>query len=170
MSDVSPLDRTHARRGRDQAAVSVNATQLGAHFGLPRQRICTLADVEHVIERLPNGRFDQDACRLAYLRHLRDRRSARGEADAAHTKVKTEMLQLRLMEKRRELVRRDDVNELLDTVAGITLTKLGSLPARVAGLDLAARRKAEDVVLELRREIAEACSQMADERGEPDEK
>lgn len=28
------------------------------------QRIGALADTEHVIERLPNGRFDQDACRL----------------------------------------------------------------------------------------------------------
>ena len=35
-------------------------------------------------------------------------------SDAAHAKVKTEMLQLRLMEKRRELVRRDDVDALID--------------------------------------------------------
>jgi hypothetical protein len=35
-------------------------------------------------------------------------------ADAAHVAVKTEMLQLRLMEKKRELVRRSDVDELID--------------------------------------------------------
>jgi hypothetical protein len=34
--------------------------------------------------------------------------SPRNEADADHVRAKTEMLQLRLMEKRRELVRRDD--------------------------------------------------------------
>jgi hypothetical protein len=39
---------------------------------------------------------------------------ANSEADADHVKVKTEMLQLRLMEKRRELVRIDEVNELID--------------------------------------------------------
>jgi hypothetical protein len=173
MTDASTLDQTPAHRGggRDQPAVTVTATQLGVHLALTRQRICVLADVEHVIERLPDGRVDQDACRLAYLKWLRDpaRRSARTEADAAHIAAKTEMLQLRLMEKKRTLVRRDDVNELIDSMAGLVLTKLGGLPARVGGADLVARRKAEAVVLELRREIAEACQQLADERGEPDE-
>ena len=32
------------------------------------------------------------------------------------------MLQLRLMEKKRELVRREDVNALLDQLAGLLLT------------------------------------------------
>jgi hypothetical protein len=167
MTDVSPLAQAPARRERPVATVT--ATQLGLHLGLTRQRIGTLADVEHVIQRLPDGRFDQDDSRLRYLRWLRDpaRRSARTQADADHVKVKTEMLQLRLMEKKRQLVRVDDVNELIDTFVGLVLAKLGGLPARVGGADLVARRKAEAVVLELRREIAAACNAMADERGEP---
>ena len=36
---------------------SVNATQLGEHLGLTRQRIGVLANTEYVIERLPNGGF-----------------------------------------------------------------------------------------------------------------
>ena len=52
----------------------------------------------------------------AYLRYLRRerRQSPRAEAAAGHVKVKTEMLQLRLMEKRKELVRRADVDALID--------------------------------------------------------
>jgi hypothetical protein len=167
MTEVSPLAQGPARRERP--VVTVTATELGAHLALSRQRIGTLADVEHVIQRLPDGRFDQDDSRLRYLRWLRDpaRRSARTQADADHVKVKTEMLQLRLMEKKRQLVRVDDVNELIDTFVGLVLAKLGGLPARVGGADLVARRKAEAVVLELRREIAAACNAMADERGEP---
>jgi hypothetical protein len=42
------------------------------------------------------------------------------------------MLQLRLMEKRRELVRQADVNELVDGLSGVVLTHLSSLPARCA--------------------------------------
>jgi hypothetical protein len=42
------------------------------------------------------------------------RQSPRAEAAAGHVKVKTEMLQLRLMEKRKELVRRADVDALID--------------------------------------------------------
>jgi hypothetical protein len=36
------------------------------------------------------------------------RRSPRAEADAAHIAAKNEMLQLRLMEKRKKLARRQD--------------------------------------------------------------
>ena len=51
-----------------------------------RQCIGVLADIEHVIERLPNGRFNQDQWRLKYLAHLPSpqRRSARSEAAAKH--------------------------------------------------------------------------------------
>jgi len=69
---------------------SVTATQLGEHLGLTRQRIGVLADIEHVIERLPNGRFNQDQSRLKYLAHLRspERRSARSEAAAKHAEAR----------------------------------------------------------------------------------
>jgi len=40
------------------------------------------------------------------------------------------MLQLRLMEKKRELVRQADVDALIDGICGVTLTALSSLPAR----------------------------------------
>jgi hypothetical protein len=113
------------------------------------------------------GGYDQDQCRLRYIAHLRSARTARSETDADHVKAKTEMLQLRLMEKKRGLVRQSDVDELIDTMAGLVLTKLGGLPARVGGADLVARRKAEAVVLEIRREIALACQRLGDERGEP---
>ena len=78
------------------------------------------------------------------------------------------MLQLRLMEKRRELVRRDEVDALIDGIAGVTLTALSSLPARCAPRgDVAIRRSIEQVVFEVRTEFANVCQQMADERNEP---
>ena len=77
-------------------------------------------------------------------------------------------MQLRLMEKRRELVRRADVDELIDSIAGVTLTALSSLPARCTPRgDLAIRRSIERVVFEVRTEIANVCQQMADKHGEP---
>ena len=78
------------------------------------------------------------------------------------------MLQLRLMEKKHELVRRADVDALIDGIAGVTLTALSSLPAHCAPRgDLAIRRAIERVVYEVRTEIAVACQQMADRDGEP---
>jgi hypothetical protein len=79
-----------------------------------------------VIQR-QGDRFPLDQSRVAYLRYLRRERqqSPRSDADADHVKVKTEMLQFRLMEeKKRELVRRDEVDALIDDIAGVTLTEL----------------------------------------------
>ena len=78
------------------------------------------------------------------------------------------MLQLRLMEKKRELVRRADVDTLIDGIAGVTLTALSSLPARCAPRgDLAIQRNIERVVFEVCTEIAKVCQEMADKQGEP---
>ncbi|WMT74471.1 hypothetical protein [Bradyrhizobium sp. Ash2021] len=75
---------------------------------------------------------------------------------------------MRLMEKKRELVRRADVDALIDGIAGVTLTALSSLPARCAPRgDLTIRRSIERVVFEVRTEIAAICQQMADKNGEP---
>ena len=80
----------------------------------------------------------------------------------------TEMFQLRLAEKKRELVRRADVDELIDGIAGVVLTHLSSLPVRCAALgDLATRRAIERTVFEVRREIAAVALEMADKNGEP---
>ena len=146
----------------------VRPSPRGLHLDCGRTYIDKL-EAEGVIQRQGDD-FPLDQSRVAYLRYLRRerRQSPRTEADADHVKVKTEMLQLRLMEKKRELVRRADVDALIDGIAGVTLTALSSLPARCAPRgDLAIRRNIERVVCEVRTEIAAICQQMADKNGEP---
>jgi hypothetical protein len=66
------------------------------------------------------------------------------------------------------MVRRSAVDELIDGIAGVTLTALSSLPARcVPRGDLAIRRNIERVVFEVRTEIAKVCQEMAAKFGEP---
>jgi hypothetical protein len=120
-------------------AATVSASALALHLDCSRSYIGKL-EAEGVIQRQGDG-FPLDQSRVAYLRYLRRerRQSPRSEADADHVKV-----QLRLMEKKRELVRQDDVNELIDQIAGVTLTAFSSLPARCAPRgDLATRRSIE---------------------------
>ena len=121
-----------------------------------------------VIERRADGKFDQDQSRLKYLAHLRspERRSARSEAAAKHAEAKNQLLHIRIEEKQRKLVRQDDVNELIDQIAGITLTHLSGMAARCSR-DMVVRRNIDAVVMQIRREIAEACSKAADEANEP---
>ena len=165
--DRPPVAKPVSRR-RSAKPATVSASALALHLDCSRTYIGKL-EAEGVIQRQGDG-FPLDQSRVAYLRYLRRERqqSPRAEADADHVKVKTEMLQLRLMEKRRELVRREDVDALIDEICGVTLTALSSLPARCAPRgDLAIRRSIERIMFEVRTEIARVCHQMADENGEP---
>ena len=141
---------------------------MAAHFGLSRQHIERLT-AQGVIARRSDGKFDQDVCRSKYLTHPRSERarSPRAAADAKHAEAKTALLQIRIEEKQRTLVRRDAHEAMIDQMAGLVLTKLSGWPARIAGQDLGLRRQAEAVLRELRVEIAEACTKRADEQGEP---
>ena len=169
MSDnVTP----HADAAKPKATIDadiVTANRLTTHLSMTRQNVARLT-AEASIEQRSDGRYDQTACRLRYIKHLREvqRRSPRVEADAAHAKIKTELLELRLMEKRRELVRMDEVSVLIDGICGVMLTALSSMPARCAPRgDLATRRAIERCVSEVRTEIANIAQKKADEYGEP---
>ena len=167
-NDRPPAAKAAVSRRRSATPATVNASALALHLDCSRTYIGKL-EAEGVIQRQGDG-FPLDQSRVAYLRYLRRERqqSPRAEADAAHVAVKTEMLQMRLMEKRRELVRRTNVDALIDNIAGVTLTALSSLPARCAPRgDLATRRSIEQVVFEVRTEIAKVCQEMADKCGEP---
>src|SRR4051812_22380983 len=114
MAETVTIDRQSlaepVSRPRSRKPATVSASALALHLDCSRTYIGKL-EAEGVIQRQGPG-FPLDASRVAYLRHLRRERqqSPRREADAAHVAVKTEMLQLRLMEKRRELVPREEVD------------------------------------------------------------
>jgi hypothetical protein len=145
--------RPKRRNGAPLGPVLVSGNRLAAHVGLSRQHVERLA-AQGVFERRPDNLFDQDAARLRYFAHLRseNRRSPRGEADAAHVKAKTAMLELRLMERRKELVKRDEVDALIDAMAGTVLTHLSGMGARCSR-DLQVRRSIDAVVAQIRREL-----------------
>jgi hypothetical protein len=90
---------------------------MAAHLDCTRAYIRKLRAKACCTVRQMASRFQLDQNRVAYLRRER-RQSPRSEADADHVKVKTEMLQPRLMEKKRELVRQEDVDELRDMLEG----------------------------------------------------
>jgi hypothetical protein len=159
-----------SRRKAPSKPATVTATQVREHLGLTRQRIGALADTEHVIERLPDGRFDQDDARLRYLRWLRDqRRSARSEAASEFSKAKTELIRMRIEEKKRDLIPMTEATDTIDKICGIMLTHMSGMAARCGGHDLQVRRRIEEVVFQVRTEISAAATALADARGEPPE-
>ena len=97
----------------------VNGTRLAAHLCFERVYLDKLLDAG-VIERDADGRFDPDASRRRYIQHLREARklSPRSAADAELVKVKTEMLQTRLMEKQRDLIPREEAASDMEELIG----------------------------------------------------
>src|SRR5258705_11332620 len=136
-------------RPRSRKPVTVSASAMAAHLDCSRTYIGKL-EAEGVIQRQGDG-FPLDPSRVAYLRYLRRERqqSPRAAADAEHAAAKAALLRLRIEEKKRELVRRVDVDALIDDIAGVTLTALSSLPARRAPRgDVGIRRNTERAVFE----------------------
>ena len=155
-------------RPRSRRPATVSASALAQHLDCTRTYIGKL-EAEGVIQRQDDG-FPLDQSRVAYLRHLRRERqqSPRAEADAAHAKAKTELLQVRIMEKRKVLMLVTDHEALVETVVGLFLTFLSSMPAQCAPLgDLQTRRRLEQWVFKTRIAIADAANKLADQAGEP---
>ncbi|MET0710613.1 MAG: hypothetical protein ABWY82_27795 [Tardiphaga sp.] len=122
MTEVVTQERAASKRDKVRMVADdvVTANSLATHLGCTRQNIARLT-AEAIIEQRSDGHYDQTASRLRYIKHLRSehRRSPRTEADAAHVALKTEMLQLRLLEKRRKLVRREDADALTTKSAAL---------------------------------------------------
>jgi hypothetical protein len=123
-----------------------------------------------VIEKKSNGRYDLDACRSKYLAHLRAERklSPKGAADTEFTAAKAELIRIRVMEKKRELVLQSDVDELIDGIVGVLLSAMSAMPAQCAPVgDLPMRRRLERWVFETRKALAGLFSKMGDDAVEP---
>lgn len=157
-----------ARHVRKAADGPVSAEKLAQHFGVARSYIAKLVE-QGVIARLAGG-FDLDACRAKYLAHLRAERklSPKSAADTEFTAAKAELIRIRVAERKAELVKQSDVDELVDGMMGEVLSALSSLPAQCAPVgDLQTRRRLERWVFETRKALSGAFTKMADEAGEP---
>jgi hypothetical protein len=119
-----------------------------------------------VIAQRPDGKFDIDDNRRRYIEFLREARklSPRSEADASFQRAKAELIQIRIAEKKRQLVMADEAYTMIDELAGMFLTALSGLPARIAGRDLAKRREIEKAIFAMRTELSEAATKLANDR------
>jgi hypothetical protein len=151
-----------------RAADLVSGNALATHLGCTRQNVARLT-AEGIIERRPDGRYNQDHARLKYIAFLRSERrgSARAAADIEFASAKAALIRMRIAEKQRELIQMSEAIDVIEAAVGVMLTGLSGMAARVAGHDLALRRRIDQVVFEIRTEIANEANRLADLRGEP---
>jgi hypothetical protein len=151
-------------RRRSTKSETVSASALAVHLDCSRTYIGKL-EAEDVIQRQGSG-FALDPSRVACLRYCG---ASGGNRRAMKLMLpsprKTEMLELRLAEKRRELVPKAVYDAMIDEFAGLVLTHLSGMAARCSN-DLVVRRKIGAAVYEVRKEMAKAALAMADQQGE----
>jgi hypothetical protein len=153
---------------RDGGRELVNGTAIARHLCFERAYLDKLLDAG-VLERDSNGKFDLDDSRRRYITYLREerKRSPRSEADADFQRARSELIRLRIAEKQRRLIDADEAYAMIDEMAGLFLTRLSGFAARCGGRDLAARRAIDQAVFDLRLEVSQAATKLADQRGEP---
>jgi hypothetical protein len=167
-----PLPVSPARSKQHQVAgVIVGAKQLARHLDLTHPRIGQLAE-EQVLERLPDGKFNLDAARVAYIRWLRDpeRRTAKSKVDQEFTQAKAELIRIRIAEKQKVLMQTDEAMEVAEKLIGTMLTAMhGMAPrvARIAGNSIAVRREVDAIVYETRVSLANIFNKFAEEAERP---
>lgn len=154
MTDTATMDGPEAKPARRRKVATATATQVAEHLGVSRQYIVRLAD-EGTIERLPDGRFDQDKARLAYLSWLRDpaRRAVKGEAESKFLEQKTLALTIRNQQRLGELWPRDACEHALDVFVGTVIGEIHTISARAAPVDIVWRRKIDAAILTARKAI-----------------
>ena len=146
----------------------VSATAMARHLCFDRAYLDKLVEMG-VIERRADGKFDLDDNRRRYILHLREerKRSPKSEADADFQRAKSELIRIRIQEKQRQLINAEEAYAMIDQMVGLFLTGLSGFAARCGGRDLATRRAIDQAVFDLRRDISEAATKLADQHGEP---
>jgi hypothetical protein len=146
----------------------VSATAMAEHLSLDRAYLGRLQSMG-VVEKRSDGRYDLAATRRAYILHLREerKRSPRTEADVSYQTARADLIRLRVLERQKQLIPAEVHDRMVEEMTGMFLTGLSALSAKIAGADLGLRRRVDQAVFELRRELAQAAVKLADERGEP---
>jgi hypothetical protein len=148
------IDETNDARER------ANLSEASRHLLLTREMVRRLV-AERIIERRADGSFDLDQARQAYIRHLRDRRSDRGAAEAALQLAKAREIELRTAERARELIEFDEACAALDDIVGGIVSELVGLPA-AATRDLTMRKHLENLINGIRQRTADRIGRQAE--------
>lgn len=145
--------------------------EIGAHLDLSDRSVRELLS-KGVLPPARRGEHDLDACRLAYLRHLRAVAAGRALGPAGDdltverarlAREQADHFALNNAAKRRELLPRADITQAVTGVFGIVRERLSSFPGRLAG-PLARLTDPAAVRMRLEEAVNEALIELSEER------
>jgi len=142
---------------------AVTGMALAAHLDCARETISDYI-AKGIIEKLPDGRYDEDDCRKRVLKHLRDRNAGRtgGELSSQRAelaKEQVETVRIKNAALRGDLVSLEAVARQYDALLLITRENILGVPGAKA--DELAMRTRDEVELILRDALHEALDELS---------
>jgi hypothetical protein len=149
-----------AENSKDQqpSADMVPIDQIARLFEMTPERVRQLSKLGYI--SIPKRGYTTLVSAVrGYVRFLKEdaRKETKTAAVSRVTDARAREVELRIAEKERELIPRDDANLALDLVVGEVNKQLTGLSARITR-DVSLRRKIEAEVYETKRKIAEALA------------
>jgi phage terminase Nu1 subunit (DNA packaging protein) len=110
--------------------VNISASVLARHLDCSRQWIARLVK-EGVLAKRKDGSFDLDACRVKYIRHLRDadQRGSKSDAVARAQEARARSLELRNAKEEGRLIEFNDVEDVIGDIVAALSSELAGVPA-----------------------------------------
>lgn len=145
--------------------------EVGRHLDLSDRSVRELL-TRGILPPARRGEHDLDACRIAYLRHMRAVAAGRTLGPAGDdltterarlAREQADAVAIRNAVSRRELLRRVDVSRAVVGAFNIVRNRLSALPARLAGT-LAASTEPADVRARLETAISDVLAELAETR------
>jgi hypothetical protein len=82
-------------------------------------------------------------------------------------RAKTELIDIRIREKKRDLMPTETAIADMERLIDIVLTQMSGMSARIGGHDLQLRRRVDEIVYETRVRLADTFNKLADKTREP---
>jgi len=129
---------------------TVSASELSRHLDVSREQIRRLI-AQGVLQHAPDGRFNIDACRIAYIRHLRAKPVEANKLIEARVRL----AELRAQRLRESMMDVPAALAFLAEIIGPFVSGLSGVPAEFCGRDLQARRRLQAIIDRHRNEFAD---------------
>ncbi len=145
--------------------------EVGAHLDLSDRTVRELLD-RGILPNARRGALDLDACRLAYVRHLREMAAGRATGPAGDdltaerarlAREQADHYALKNAALRQELLPRTEITRTVSAVFQIVRDRLTALPARLAG-PLARLSDQSDIRTRLSDAIGAVLVELSEER------
>jgi hypothetical protein len=141
---------------------NVGVNELAKHLATNREGIARLVEGD-VIKRCDDGTYNLDDCRVAYIRHLRDRPRGTG-ASTRLLEARERLTLLRVAEREHRLCGVEETNAAVTSFCGLTVAALEGLPGSIARArtDRELRAELQQWVTATRTRLADKAEKIAD--------